>query len=77
MVRLHIYEEVFTRDLPYVRTCTVIPGPHLLRSRGNTPVWCERHRVETGDGGEALVHCLMLPGARRRGENLRCGGGNK
>ena len=31
------------------------------------PFWRECHHVPDGGGGEALIHCGMLPGARRRG----------
>ena len=47
-----------------------------LFSQGNTPVWCKRHRVTTGGGGEALVYRWMLPGTGRRDDNSGCGGRN-
>ena len=49
---------------------TVLQGFPELCSREDTPVWRKRHCMPTGNGGEALVHCQMLPGAGRRGDNL-------
>ena len=33
--------------------------------------------MPTGNGGDALVHCRMLPGAWRRGNNLGRGNGSE
>ena len=49
------------------RRHAVIPGLPQRCGRGDTPVWRERHCVPTGDGGEALVHRRILPGAGRGG----------
>ena len=40
------------------------------------PVRRKCHRVLDGDRGEALVHCQMLPDARRQQHNLGRGCGD-
>ena len=50
--------------------CTFLSVISHLCGRGDTPVWRERNCVPTGNGGAALIHCRMLPGAGRQGKYL-------
>ena len=59
------------------QSCAVLPGLPQLFSRGDTSVRSEHHRMPAGDGGEALEHCQMLPGAGRWSDNLGRGGSDE